>query len=118
MSEPTNERIGASGQSGRGLPHSKTLSRSLERKDFRQVLDCGSPLPLWRDGQTSVARAITRAQFFGLMPPSFLATRVLLVSAAAGIWSRRESRLVKPWSRQAKTFPTNTPPTHYSVFCY
>jgi hypothetical protein len=27
-------------ESGRGLPHSKTL------REFRQVLDCGSPLPL------------------------------------------------------------------------
>src|SRR5437868_4416231 len=33
-------------KSGRVLPHSKTLSRLIERSDIRQVLECGSPLPL------------------------------------------------------------------------
>src|SRR6266850_6692330 len=38
---PTNE-----GQSGRGQPHSKTLSRGIARRSFREVLECGCPLPL------------------------------------------------------------------------
>jgi len=29
-----------------GLPHSKTLSRLQKRHYFRQVLECGSPMPL------------------------------------------------------------------------
>src|ERR1051325_8563310 len=33
-------------QSGRGLPHSKTLARYLAPSKSRQVLECGSPLPL------------------------------------------------------------------------
>jgi len=37
----TNER-----QSGRGQPHSKTLSRRIARCSFREVLECGCPLPL------------------------------------------------------------------------
>src|SRR5689334_22173636 len=36
-------------QSGRGQPHSKTLSRRNARRSFREVLECGCPLPLsWR----------------------------------------------------------------------
>src|SRR5438046_2165587 len=34
------------GESGRGLPHSKTLRDELECAKVRQVLECGSPLPL------------------------------------------------------------------------
>jgi len=33
-------------QSARGLAQSKTLSRVKGREQFRQVLDCGSPLAL------------------------------------------------------------------------
>jgi hypothetical protein len=33
-------------QRGRGQPHSKEMVRVLERKMFRQVLECGCPLPL------------------------------------------------------------------------
>src|SRR5258708_101574 len=33
-------------KSGRGLPQSKTLSRGFVAMNIRQVLDCGSPLPL------------------------------------------------------------------------
>jgi len=29
-----------------GLPHSKTLRDELERENIRQVLECGSPVPL------------------------------------------------------------------------
>jgi hypothetical protein len=32
-------------ESGRGLPHSKTLARFSARCFFRKVLECGSPLP-------------------------------------------------------------------------
>src|SRR6266581_261454 len=35
------------GQSGRGQPHSKTLSRGVARHFFREVLECGCPLPLF-----------------------------------------------------------------------
>jgi hypothetical protein len=34
-------------KSARGLAHSGTLTRVREPGAFRQVLDCGSPLPLW-----------------------------------------------------------------------
>src|SRR5678815_637619 len=33
-------------QSGRGQPHSKTLSRWIARRCSREVLECGCPLPL------------------------------------------------------------------------
>jgi hypothetical protein len=33
-------------QSGTGLPHSKTLARFSKCNWFRQVLECGSPVPL------------------------------------------------------------------------
>src|SRR6266850_3128046 len=33
-------------QSGMGLPHSKTLTRRNARHSFREVLECGSPMPL------------------------------------------------------------------------
>ncbi len=36
-------------KSGRGLPHSKTLSRGAERYTFRQVLECASPLALSKE---------------------------------------------------------------------
>ena len=35
------------GQSARGLAHSKTLTRMMEREEVRQVLDCVSPLALF-----------------------------------------------------------------------
>jgi hypothetical protein len=37
---------GISKKSGRGQPHSKTLSRRIARPSFREVLECGCPLPL------------------------------------------------------------------------
>src|SRR5215510_11203000 len=33
-------------QSGRGQPHSRTLSRRIACYSFREVLECGCPLPL------------------------------------------------------------------------
>src|SRR5215831_15077996 len=33
-------------KSGRGQPHSKTLARRIARHSFREVLECGCPLPL------------------------------------------------------------------------
>jgi beta-galactosidase len=33
-------------ESGMGLPHSTTLSRSVGRNYFRKVVECGSPMPL------------------------------------------------------------------------
>ena len=35
-----------SNESGMRLPHSKTLSRRIERLSFREVLECGCPLLL------------------------------------------------------------------------
>src|SRR5438034_9860510 len=37
----------ASSESGRGKPHSKTLRDTPTLAKFRQVLECGCPLPLW-----------------------------------------------------------------------
>jgi hypothetical protein len=33
-------------ESGMGLPYSKTLPRRIARHSFREVLECGSPMPL------------------------------------------------------------------------
>src|SRR5262245_54246612 len=33
-------------KSGIGLPHSTTLSRRIARHSFREVVECGSPMPL------------------------------------------------------------------------
>jgi hypothetical protein len=33
-------------ESGIGLPHSKTLTRIPKRHELREVLECGSPMPL------------------------------------------------------------------------
>src|SRR5258708_7682327 len=41
---PTNDYVE---ESGRGLPHSPTLPRVITLSNFRQVLECGSPLPLF-----------------------------------------------------------------------
>jgi len=30
-----------------GLPHSKALARIIKRNHFRNVLECGSPMPLF-----------------------------------------------------------------------
>jgi len=35
-------------ESGRRLPHSKTLPRQMPPSSMRELLECGSPLPLWR----------------------------------------------------------------------
>ena len=37
----------AGDESGSGQPHSKTLARASGRSAFREVLECGCPLPLW-----------------------------------------------------------------------
>jgi hypothetical protein len=37
-----------SSKSGRGLPQSKTLRDVRGRREVRQVLDCASPLALWK----------------------------------------------------------------------
>jgi hypothetical protein len=34
-------------ESGMGLPHSKTLARFLACHFFRQVVECGRPMPLF-----------------------------------------------------------------------
>jgi len=43
-------------ESGRGLPHSKTLTRDSERKPARKVLECGGPPPLSHESRTSAKR--------------------------------------------------------------
>jgi hypothetical protein len=37
---------GKSYESGIGPPHSKTLSRPIAALSFREVLECGGPMPL------------------------------------------------------------------------
>ena len=50
-------------ESGRGLPHSKTLPRFLARCSFRKVLECGCPLPLWlASAQVILRRSIIAMQ--------------------------------------------------------
>jgi hypothetical protein len=34
-------------ESGIGLPHSTTLARAIARYYFREVVECGSPMPLF-----------------------------------------------------------------------
>jgi hypothetical protein len=41
-----SEEIHLDAKSARGLAHSRTLARVMEPGNIRQVLDCGSPLPL------------------------------------------------------------------------
>ncbi len=43
------------GKSGRGLPQSKTLRDVRGRWKVRQVLDCASPLALWRRAREGTA---------------------------------------------------------------
>jgi hypothetical protein len=38
-------------ESGIGLPHSKTLARFRARLLLREVLECGSPMPLFKSVQ-------------------------------------------------------------------
>jgi hypothetical protein len=46
------------GQSGMGLPHSKTLSRWIARECFREVLECVSPMPLSLFLRATAARSL------------------------------------------------------------
>src|SRR5436309_8586876 len=39
--------LSGSSESGRGQPHSKTLARATQPGCFREVLECGCPLPLF-----------------------------------------------------------------------
>jgi hypothetical protein len=39
--------VGLTQKSARGLAQSKTLARGKECKEFRQVLECGGPPPLF-----------------------------------------------------------------------
>jgi hypothetical protein len=48
-----------------GLPHSKTLSRRRAGNSFREVLECGSPMPL------SSISVTFRFRFFDLVPICF-----------------------------------------------
>jgi hypothetical protein len=38
--------VGWRNKSGMGLPHSTTLARSIAPHSFREVVECGSPMPL------------------------------------------------------------------------
>jgi len=38
--------VAVSNESGKGQPRSKTLSRRIARDSYREVLECGCPLPL------------------------------------------------------------------------
>jgi hypothetical protein len=47
LHKPSKEKnASAINESGMGLPHSKTLSRRIAHHFFREVLECGSPMPL------------------------------------------------------------------------
>jgi hypothetical protein len=59
---PTN-----GGQSGKGQPHSKTLLRRIACDFFREVLECGCPLPL---SLLPCAPAAPFTQSWSLEPPS------------------------------------------------
>src|SRR5580704_3316345 len=52
------EEIFTRNKSGRGLPQSKTLREGDGGGEFRQILDCGSPLPLWRRHRKDDTRTI------------------------------------------------------------
>ncbi len=62
---------GGPNQSGRGLPHSKTLARCSQGPlDFRQVVECGSPLPLSHsEGQSPNNTANPPPRQLWLFPP-------------------------------------------------
>src|SRR6266850_1650430 len=75
---PTN-----GGQSGRGQPHSKTLSRRVARRSFREVLECGYPLPLL------FLRSARAVPFLAIMPLD-LGVAGLLTSGATGSLHRDE----------------------------
>jgi heme-degrading monooxygenase HmoA len=53
---PPNTLRDAKWKSGRRLPHSKTLREFRECCTLRQLLECGSPLPLWHNTATSRIR--------------------------------------------------------------
>jgi hypothetical protein len=59
-------------KSGEGLPHSKTLARLRARYSYREVVECGSPMPLLRldsgirSAQPSVHGGGLRLSSFGL----------------------------------------------------
>ena len=57
-------------QSGRGQPHSKTLTRCLMRQNWRGALECGCPLPLMspRGKVSAVLRPYTRRSRSGGWP--------------------------------------------------
>jgi hypothetical protein len=46
--KPPNGKVIANwgNKSGIGLPHSTTLARSIAPRFFREVVECGSPMPL------------------------------------------------------------------------
>jgi len=46
LARPQSPAIGGAAQSGRGQPHSRTLSRRIMHQYLRKVLECGCPLPL------------------------------------------------------------------------
>jgi hypothetical protein len=64
-------------QSGREQPHSKTLSRQIARCSFREVLECGCPLPLLLSASTGTV------SFVGLMPVRFGIAGLLTSAGAA-----------------------------------
>jgi hypothetical protein len=57
-------------ESGRGQPHSKTLARRIARDSFREVLECGCPLPLLKVCSAPVQQSARK--MFALFPsPGF-----------------------------------------------
>jgi hypothetical protein len=69
-------KVERSEKSARGLAHSKTLSRVRERKVFRQVLECGSPLPLLEKG-------VILEEIFGNQGTAYVSVNLIPISIHA-----------------------------------
>jgi len=74
-------------QSGIGLPHSKTLREPEEPQNLRQVLECGSPMPLSFE-------ADKRAQHLKSSQPSLLLRSLMVPPLPKGEgWGEGEERV-------------------------
>jgi beta-galactosidase len=86
-------------ESGIGLPHSRTLARSRERNYLRKVVECGSPMPLFREARFRVS--ILRRFSSG-----FIIVMAACIALASD--SPRERISINDGWRFTKGDPTNT----------